>query len=103
MCGRLRDRGGYIVDIYVLMMTIMISFLITVLLAPIFIPFLRRLRFGQSIREEGPKSHIKKTGTPTMGGIVIVISIVITSFAMVSKMGLDFIGYELWLLLFVLL
>lgn len=90
-------------DIYVLVMTIMIAFLITVLLSPIFIPFLRRLRFGQSIREEGPQSHMEKSGTPTMGGIVIVISIVVTSFIMVNKVEITTIGHELWLLIFVLL
>ncbi|MFD1360249.1 phospho-N-acetylmuramoyl-pentapeptide-transferase [Lentibacillus salinarum] len=84
------------------MMTIAISFLITVLLSPIFIPFLRRLKFGQSIREEGPQSHIKKTGTPTMGGIMIVISVAITSIIMVSKSNDGSIGYETWLLIFVL-
>ena len=46
-----------------------IAFIVTVILAPIGIPLLRRLKFGQSIREEGPKSHMKKAGTPTMGGI----------------------------------
>ncbi|MFD2044011.1 phospho-N-acetylmuramoyl-pentapeptide-transferase [Ornithinibacillus salinisoli] len=86
----------------VLLMTIAIAFLITVLLSPIFIPFLRRLKFGQSIREEGPKSHIKKTGTPTMGGIMIVISIIITSIIMVNKNQATSIGYELYLLIFVL-
>ncbi|WP_139224001.1 phospho-N-acetylmuramoyl-pentapeptide-transferase [Lentibacillus halodurans] len=84
------------------MMTIAIAFLITVLLSPIFIPFLRRLKFGQSIREEGPQSHIKKTGTPTMGGIMIVISVTITTIIMVSKYNLGSIGYEMWLLIFVL-
>lgn len=84
-----------------LVITIAIAFLITVLLSPILIPFLRRLKFGQSIREEGPKSHMKKTGTPTMGGIMIVLSIVITSIVMASKYG--GFGYELGLLLFVLL
>src|SRR5690625_2522910 len=83
------------------MMTLMISFLITVLLSPIFIPFLRRLKFGQSIREEGPESHLKKSGTPTMGGIMIVLSIVITSFIMGWRVNGE-IGYELWLLLLVL-
>ncbi len=83
-------------------MTIAIGFLITVLLSPICIPFLRRLKFGQSIREEGPKSHMKKKGTPTMGGIMIVISIVITSLIMANKVNTAGIGYELWLLLFVL-
>ncbi|WP_284140980.1 MULTISPECIES: phospho-N-acetylmuramoyl-pentapeptide-transferase [unclassified Virgibacillus] len=83
--------------------TIAIAFLITVLLSPIFIPFLRRLKFGQSIREEGPKSHMKKTGTPTMGGIMIVFSIVITAIIMAGKYTASGnIGYELWLLIFVL-
>ncbi|MFD1415494.1 phospho-N-acetylmuramoyl-pentapeptide-transferase [Oceanobacillus jeddahense] len=84
-----------------LLITIAVAFLITVLLSPIFIPFLRRLKFGQSIREEGPESHQKKTGTPTMGGIMIVFSIMITSLIMGSRVG-GGINYELWLLLFVL-
>ncbi|MCK0470659.1 phospho-N-acetylmuramoyl-pentapeptide-transferase [Halalkalibacter sp. APA_J-10(15)] len=63
----------------ILLLTLVLSFLIAVLLSPIFIPFLRRLKFGQSIREEGPESHKKKSGTPTMGGLVIVISIILTS------------------------
>src|SRR5699024_392196 len=94
-------REEIVVNIYGLIITIGIAFLITVLLSPIFIPFLRRLKFGQSIREEGPKSHMKKTGTPTMGGVMIVISIVITSIIMVNKFS-GSIGYELWLLIFVL-
>ncbi|MFB7642449.1 phospho-N-acetylmuramoyl-pentapeptide-transferase, partial [Peribacillus butanolivorans] len=59
----------------VIFYTILVAFLVTVLLSPIFIPFLRRLKFGQSIREEGPQSHQKKTGTPTMGGLVILLSV----------------------------
>jgi phospho-N-acetylmuramoyl-pentapeptide-transferase len=69
----------------VIFFTILTGFLITVLLSPIFIPFLRRLKFGQSIREEGPKSHQKKSGTPTMGGLMILVSIAITTFVMTSK------------------
>jgi phospho-N-acetylmuramoyl-pentapeptide-transferase len=42
------------------------------------IPFLKRLKFGQYIRGEGPQSHQKKSGTPTMGGIIILVSIVVT-------------------------
>ncbi|WP_246569657.1 phospho-N-acetylmuramoyl-pentapeptide-transferase [Lentibacillus saliphilus] len=75
----------------------------TVLISPIFIPFLRRLKFGQSIREEGPKSHLKKTGTPTMGGIMIVISALVTTVVMTYKLVPGAIGYEFWLLLFVML
>jgi phospho-N-acetylmuramoyl-pentapeptide-transferase len=69
----------------VILFTILLGFLITVLLSPIFIPFLRRLKFGQSIREEGPKSHQKKTGTPTMGGVMILISIIVTTLVMTGK------------------
>ena len=58
-----------------------IAFLLTVLLMPLFIPLLRRMKFGQSIREEGPESHMKKTGTPTMGGLVYLIAIIITVLA----------------------
>lgn len=95
------ERGGTAVNILVLAITIAIAFLITVLLSPIFIPFLRKLKFGQSIRKEGPKSHQKKSGTPTMGGIMIVISIVITSIIIAFKTQ-DGISYQLWLLIFVL-
>ncbi|MCU9612199.1 phospho-N-acetylmuramoyl-pentapeptide-transferase [Caldibacillus lycopersici] len=79
--------------------TILIGFLITVLLSPIFIPFLRKLKFGQSIREEGPKSHQKKTGTPTMGGIMILVSIIITTLLMAMRYAE--ISVEIYLLLLV--
>jgi phospho-N-acetylmuramoyl-pentapeptide-transferase len=69
----------------VILFTILLGFIISVIFSPIFIPFLRRLKFGQSIREEGPESHKKKTGTPTMGGLVILISIVITTLVMTWK------------------
>ena len=46
---------------------------------PFFIPMLHRLKFGQSIREEGPKSHQAKSGTPTMGGIMIILGITVAT------------------------
>jgi len=55
-----------------------IALIMTVALMPVFIPLLKRMKFGQSIREEGPESHLKKTGTPTMGGLVFLISIIVT-------------------------
>ncbi|WP_079508346.1 phospho-N-acetylmuramoyl-pentapeptide-transferase [Mesobacillus jeotgali] len=85
----------------VIFFTILMGFLITVLLSPVFIPFLRRLKFGQSIREEGPKSHQKKTGTPTMGGVMILISITITTLIMTGKFSQPTV--ETYLLLFVTL
>lgn len=57
---------------------IIVSFLITLFLGPVIIPLLRRLKVGQSIREEGPKSHLSKSGTPTMGGVLIILGIVIS-------------------------
>ena len=58
---------------------VLISFGISVVMCPILIPFLRKLKFGQYIRGEGPKEHLKKSGTPTMGGLIILCSVVITS------------------------
>ena len=58
---------------------VIISFAISALLGPVIIPFLRRLKVGQTVSDEGPKEHLKKNGTPTMGGILIMIAVVITS------------------------
>ncbi|MGR3741970.1 phospho-N-acetylmuramoyl-pentapeptide-transferase [Companilactobacillus sp. DQM5] len=55
------------------------SFAIAVMLLPLFIGYLRAKDEGQQIREEGPKWHEKKSGTPTMGGVVFLISIIITN------------------------
>ena len=57
----------------------MTAFFITAVLAPVVIPFLRRLKCGQTVREDGPSTHLKKSGTPTMGGILIVLSVILTS------------------------
>lgn len=64
---------------YSVVLPILISFAISVVLSPIIIPFLKKLKFGQFVRDDGPESHLKKSGTPTMGGMIIVCSIVITS------------------------
>ena len=83
----------------VILFTIIMGFLISVLLSPIFIPFLRRLKFGQGIREEGPKSHQKKSGTPTMGGVMIILSIIATTIVMTMKFSE--VSMNMILLLFV--
>lgn len=62
-----------------ILMSVMISFAISVILGPVIIPFLRKLKVGQTVRDEGPQSHLKKNGTPTMGGILILIGVVVTS------------------------
>lgn len=58
---------------------IIISFAVSVILGPLVIPFLRRLKVGQTVRDDGPKSHLSKSGTPTMGGILILVGIVVAS------------------------
>lgn len=60
-------------------LAIIIAFAISAILCPIVIPFLHKLKFGQQVREDGPHAHLKKQGTPTMGGLVILTSIIITS------------------------
>ncbi|WP_102027296.1 phospho-N-acetylmuramoyl-pentapeptide-transferase [Salirhabdus sp. Marseille-P4669] len=87
----------------ILLITMAISFLITVLISPFFIPFLRRLKFGQSIREEGPKSHQKKSGTPTMGGLMILVAVSVTTIVMTLKFKQEPLSFEVFLLLFVLI
>jgi len=52
------------------------AFVVTAILGPTFIKWLRKLKFGQEIRDEGPKWHEKKSGTPTMGGIMFIVGIV---------------------------
>ena len=66
-------------------MPVIISFGISVILCPIIIPFLRKLKFGQYVRDEGPQSHLKKAGTPTMGGLVILVSILLTSLIYIRR------------------
>ncbi len=80
-------------DMMVILFSIGASFLIAVLLGPLFIPLLRRLKFGQQIREEGPQSHLKKSGTPTMGGIIIMIALLIAFVKFSDKTS------EFWVLL----
>lgn len=63
----------------VLILSFLFSFFLTVLIAKYSIPYLRKFKLGQNIRDDGPKSHLSKAGTPTMGGIFFVLSIVITN------------------------
>ena len=58
---------------------VLISFAISLVLGPIVIPFLRRLKMGQTERELGVQSHLKKNGTPTMGWVIFLIATTVTS------------------------
>lgn len=64
---------------FTMALPVLIAFAISVLLGPIVIPYLRKLKMGQTERVEGVQSHLKKAGTPTMGGIIFLLSTVVTS------------------------
>ncbi|MDO4265610.1 MAG: phospho-N-acetylmuramoyl-pentapeptide-transferase [Eubacteriales bacterium] len=65
------------------------SFILTALMGPHFIPLLHRMKFGQEVRDDGPRAHLKKQGTPTMGGIMFLISIVLTVLIFMLRSGFD--------------
>lgn len=58
---------------------LLISFVISIILALIIIPILKKIKIGQIERDDGPQSHLKKQGTPTMGGIIFIIGILIST------------------------
>ena len=67
------------------MIPLLVAFAISVALSPFVIPFLRRLKVGQTERVEGVQSHLKKAGTPTMGGTIILISVLVTCLFFVGR------------------
>lgn len=64
---------------YHVVIPVLISFALSLFMGPVVIPFLKKLKMGQTERTDGVQSHLKKTGTPTMGGVIILGSVVITS------------------------
>jgi len=69
-----------------ILVPLVMGFVFSIILGPIIIPTLHRLKFGQNIRKEGPKSHQKKSGTPTMGGLIFFISVSVTILIMGHKL-----------------
>lgn len=78
------------------------AFTLTLICGKLFIPLLRKLKFGQQVRDDGPQAHLKKAGTPTMGGIIFIIPIAVLAFIF-TRGSIDFtlvcvlitIGYAL--------
>lgn len=64
---------------YRIIIPVLIAFALSVILGPVVIPILRKMKMGQTEREEGVQSHLAKAGTPTMGGVIILASILLTS------------------------
>lgn len=62
-----------------IVMPILISFALSAVAGPLMIPILKRFKIGQTVREEGPRAHLQKSGTPTMGGLLILISVTVTA------------------------
>lgn len=91
-------------DFNIVMITLGVSFLLAVIMGPLFIPLLRRLKFGQQIRTDGPQAHLKKAGTPTMGGIIIMLALALavlrfgeknmeTVILLLASLGYGFVGF----------
>ena len=90
-----------------LIWAIIAAFAVTAVIGPILIPWLKKLKFGQTIYDLGPESHKKKQGTPTMGGIIFAISALVVGVAfsyadarfgyllmiVVSALGFGLIGF----------
>lgn len=91
-------------DFKVVLLTLGSAFLLAVIMGPLAIPLLRRLKFGQQIRTDGPQGHLKKAGTPTMGGIIIMLALALavlrfgeknleTLLLLIATLGYGFIGF----------
>ena len=70
---------------YKVFIPVLISFVLSVILGPLVIPVLRRLKMDQTERVDGVQSHLKKAGTPTMGGVMILLAVVITSVIYIGR------------------
>ena len=84
--------------------SVLVSFFLTVIIAKYSIPYLRKFKLGQNIRDDGPQSHLSKAGTPTMGGVFFVVAIILTTFCLgnfsrevfsvlIGMVGFTFIGF----------
>ncbi len=87
-----------------IILSLILTIIVTIILAPVFIPLLRKLKMGQMVRDDGPRSHLSKAGTPTMGGLIFLIAITgVTIFfvrdniyavlALVALVGYGVIGF----------
>ncbi|WP_230633154.1 phospho-N-acetylmuramoyl-pentapeptide-transferase [Paenibacillus athensensis] len=62
-----------------------VAFVLALIMGPLFIPILRRMKFGQQIRTDGPQGHLKKQGTPTMGGTIILLALALAALRFADK------------------
>lgn len=87
-----------------LAITSLIAMVMVMVMGPFLIPVLHNMKFGQTVRDDGPQSHLAKNGTPTMGGIMLVIAILLTTLfrtnlnsdtfvALICMIGFGFVGF----------
>lgn len=67
------------------LLTMGVAFVLALIMGPLCIPILRRMKFGQQIREDGPQGHLKKQGTPTMGGVIILLALSLATLRFADK------------------
>jgi phospho-N-acetylmuramoyl-pentapeptide-transferase len=74
-----------VIDLKEILFPMGVAFLFALLAGPLLIPILRRMKFGQQIRKEGPQGHQKKAGTPTMGGTIILLALAVAALRFADK------------------
>ena len=62
-----------------LAITSLFAFVLVLIMGPVVLPALHRFKFGQTVRDDGPQTHLKKNGTPTMGGLMIIAAILLVT------------------------
>lgn len=67
---------------FLVFMAVVISLLVVIVLTPLLIKLLKAEHIGQQVRDDGPQTHLVKSGTPTMGGIVMLIAVAVATFIM---------------------
>ena len=80
---------------FMVFLAVVLSMVITMVLMPAWIRFLKRAQIGQQVRADGPQSHLVKQGTPTMGGVIMLVAVIV--FTLVTSVNAP--TAELWLLL----
>lgn len=80
---------------FMVFLAVVLSMVITMVLMPAWIRFLKRAQIGQQVRADGPQSHLVKQGTPTMGGVIMLVAVIV--FTLVASVNAP--TAELWLLL----
>ena len=89
-CNNFGEYMEYTSDMFGLTLALTglgIAFVLTVIISPWAIPQLHRMKFGQEVRDDGPKAHLKKQGTPTMGGAIFLVAIAVAVLMGLLRMG----------------